>query len=61
MRTHKFCPKCGRELDRLTDKKYIKESLHKFSCEFCYEDFYRFEAITHRYLRKHKIKPTIKQ
>ena len=55
MRTHKFCQKCGRELKRITDTKYKKESLYKFCCDYCDEDFYRFETISHRNLRKANI------
>ena len=52
MKTYKFCPKCHRELQRITHPKYKNLTLYTFSCKYCYEDFYRFEVKRKNELKK---------
>lgn len=48
MRTHKFCPHCGKELTRSDNRKQG----YAFQCASCGEDFFRCEVLRTRDLKK---------
>lgn len=51
MRTHKYCPKCRTQLRRAT-KWWEKDAGYKFLCNKCDENYFRFEVLTTKYLKR---------
>lgn len=52
MKTHKFCPNCGRPLLKSNIRGYA------FQCHACDENYYRFEVIS---LRDFELAHTIRE
>ena len=54
MRTHKYCPKCKTQLRRAT-KWWEKDAGYQFLCNKCDENYFRFEVLTTKYLKRSKV------
>lgn len=54
MKSHKFCPKCNTQL-RPATKWWEKDAGYEFLCDKCEENYFHFEALTLKDMRRKNV------